>query len=398
MYKISKNIEEEYKVKEVKIKMESEGNMQHSANVERTIRQEIYIRKEENMKNLTKQNLTSENKIRQVNSLEVMRLHQQFGNKWTMIAKLLEVNDEMIVKNCFYSFVRRVIRKIKKNTIVLHEKEDHSAYEQINYILEFMKPFLYDKDEQCVTTTDKGINKFKIPHQVYKSTKKEKYISRIIKDSQLTLYDILRFEVTLAKWKVTGRVDDLLGSKHKSLVSDGGQNEGITEETLTPTTPDTNLREMFNMIEGAEIQKMGVCVKIEAPDEEGVHPLLPSEGGKELGGRYLDNSLGVEERRGEAAFSPKWEREERYKYSKERTDPICITAPYLPNTIPLPQIKNIRDYRGECIYQHSLQTYPFGICPQAAQIIKNMSTMRNYGTYVYPPIPFYGTPNTPNIP
>lgn len=46
---------------------------------------------------------------------EIMfKAHQQYGNKWTLIAKLFERRTDNDVKNHFYSMLRRSLRRINK--------------------------------------------------------------------------------------------------------------------------------------------------------------------------------------------------------------------------------------------------------------------------------------------
>ena len=44
----------------------------------------------------------------------MFKAHQQYGNKWTLIAKLFERRSDNDVKNHFYSMLRRSLRRINK--------------------------------------------------------------------------------------------------------------------------------------------------------------------------------------------------------------------------------------------------------------------------------------------
>ena len=64
--------------------------------------------------------------------------HKNFGNKWTEIAKSLEGRNDNAVKNHFYSSVRKIIRKIRKQKITNDLKQNDVERELTIYLSQYM--------------------------------------------------------------------------------------------------------------------------------------------------------------------------------------------------------------------------------------------------------------------
>jgi len=64
--------------------------------------------------------------------------HKNFGNKWTEIAKSLDGRNDNAVKNHFYSSVRKIIRKIRKQKITNDLKQNDVERELTIYLSQYM--------------------------------------------------------------------------------------------------------------------------------------------------------------------------------------------------------------------------------------------------------------------
>lgn len=64
--------------------------------------------------------------------------HKSFGNKWTEIAKSLEGRNDNAVKNHFYSSIRKVIRKIRKQKVTNDLKTNDVERELTIYLSQYM--------------------------------------------------------------------------------------------------------------------------------------------------------------------------------------------------------------------------------------------------------------------
>lgn len=64
--------------------------------------------------------------------------HKSFGNKWTEIAKSLDGRNDNAVKNHFYSSIRKVIRKIRKQKVTNDLKTNDVERELTIYLSQYM--------------------------------------------------------------------------------------------------------------------------------------------------------------------------------------------------------------------------------------------------------------------
>ena len=69
----------------------------------------------------------------------VCERHQMFGNKWAEIAKNLPLRDDSMVKNFFYSSIRKNMRKIVKGRISLDQQTNPDARRVSLYFIEYVK-------------------------------------------------------------------------------------------------------------------------------------------------------------------------------------------------------------------------------------------------------------------
>ena len=122
----------------------------------------------------------------------ILKGHKAYGHKWTRIANLIQNGrTERVVKNWFYSFVRRVVRKIKRNTVGLCEGEEKHTISHIEYITKYIKDILYCKNE----SRDK--KKMMKPRK-----KKDPYVKKLIEKNDVTQEDLADFELTIKKAKL----------------------------------------------------------------------------------------------------------------------------------------------------------------------------------------------------
>ncbi len=70
--------------------------------------------------------------------------HKSFGNKWTEIAKSLEGRNDNAVKNHFYSSIRKVIRKIRKQKVTNDLKTNDVERELTIYLSQYMYEMYQD--------------------------------------------------------------------------------------------------------------------------------------------------------------------------------------------------------------------------------------------------------------
>jgi hypothetical protein len=64
--------------------------------------------------------------------------HKSCGNKWTEIAKSLQGRNDNAVKNHFYSSIRKVIRKIRKQKVTSDLKTNDVERELTIYLSQYM--------------------------------------------------------------------------------------------------------------------------------------------------------------------------------------------------------------------------------------------------------------------
>jgi hypothetical protein len=95
--------------------------------------------------------------------------HKELGNKWTKISKYLPNKTENIIKNYFYSSLRKISRKIKKSILPKMSGDKSSlTYDQCSHLLDYLK-------EMIISDT--------FPR---KSKKKDTYLMEILSSKELS--------------------------------------------------------------------------------------------------------------------------------------------------------------------------------------------------------------------
>jgi len=89
--------------------------------------------------------------------------HKSYGNKWTEISKSLEGRNDNAVKNHFYSSIRKIIRKIRKqkitNDLKTNDVERELTIYLAQYMLEMYKGYLSKKKLEKNLNFENGVIK-----------------------------------------------------------------------------------------------------------------------------------------------------------------------------------------------------------------------------------------------
>ena len=115
------------------------------------------------------------------NTLEkgiLFQKHMDLGNKWTTISKYLPNKTENIIKNFFYSSLRKLSRKVRKGA-PLRLEDTTLTYEQCNHLLEYL--------EEVITENTGTVN----------SKRKDTYIMEMYSTKELTKEKIDYFRKNL---------------------------------------------------------------------------------------------------------------------------------------------------------------------------------------------------------
>ena len=110
-------------------------------------------------------------------------MHAELGNRWTTISKYLPNKTENIIKNFFYSSLRKLIRKIKKSTIPSFDDKACLSFAHYQHLLEYL--------EDVLSSTS--------PKMSYRK-KREVFILEMLKSQQLDLPAVSSYKENLIRY------------------------------------------------------------------------------------------------------------------------------------------------------------------------------------------------------